>query len=236
MYTNFESENDAPFVYSKPQYQRQFMDKTLQTVGLQLAVTAFIVVAARTSAAVGFVSEALGFLWLVGFVGIMLTLSCVRSIAQKAPTNQILLGLLTVCQAFLVHNSTKYINSSVLSEAVIITAVLLAVAYVFAQQADFDFTSAKFLVYFNLAHLAVLIVSWIFFQTTSVFWAYLGALAALVYIVVDLHMIMGNKSHKLTLDDHVLASMMLYLDIIQLVMKVIAILDDKKSKEKNRKN
>ena len=150
-------------------------------------------------------------------------------------TNYILLGCLTVCQAGLLYVNTYALNSKILIEASVLTAVMVTLAYVFAKQTRFDFTDPKFLIYFNLSHLAALFLTWIVFPSSSVIWAYLGALVMLIYIVVDLHMIMGDKNYKLTVDDHVYASMILYIDIVTLLLKIIEILKkEDSSRDKKR--
>lgn len=236
MYNSYESPSaDLPFIYNKPQIKRQFIDKTLQTVALQLCVTAVLTIGARNVTALHYLSSTLAPLWHVAFIGIVLTLSCVRSVAQTVPTNYFLLGALTVVQSFLLHNYSWALRSDLLIEASIITAVLITLAYFFASTTNFDFTAPKFLLWFNLAHLAIIFVSWIFIGSDSILFAYISALCILVYIITDIHMIMGDKNYKLTIDDHVYASMILYIDVVTLFMKILAILNDN-DKKKRRNN
>lgn len=49
-----------------------------------------------------------------------------------------------------------------------------------------------------------------------------------IYILVDTHMIMGGKNKELSLDDYVLGSIILYVDIISLFLKILQILGKKK--------
>jgi FtsH-binding integral membrane protein len=48
-------------------------------------------------------------------------------------------------------------------------------------------------------------------------------------------MIMGGKHANIGLDNYVLASLMLYLDIIQLFLKIVKILNELQKKEDNKK-
>lgn len=235
--TDRTAQEDGPFVFSKPEHRQRFIDKTLLTVSAQLGVTAAVIILARSIPILSALINSLSFLWAASFFGTVLALSCVRSLCQSYPTNYYILGALTVSQAFVVHSSTVFVSSEIMSEAVVITAVLLGLCYIFAQMTDFDFTSPKFLMMFNLSHIGLLFIGWLIFPSSSFFWAYLSGLATLVYIVADIHMIMGNKKLSLTVDDHIFASMMLYIDIISLVMKIISILDDQKEKkDKKSKN
>lgn len=49
-----------------------------------------------------------------------------------------------------------------------------------------------------------------------------------IYILVDTHLIMGGKNKELSLDDYVLGSIILYVDIISLFLKILQILGKKK--------
>lgn len=49
-----------------------------------------------------------------------------------------------------------------------------------------------------------------------------------VYILVDTHLILGGKNKELSLDDYVLGSVILYVDIISLFLKFLQILGKKK--------
>ena len=55
-----------------------------------------------------------------------------------------------------------------------------------------------------------------------------------IFKVVDCQMIMGGKRGKFDTDDYILASMNLYLDIIQMLIYIVQILQ--KGEEKKNKN
>lgn len=48
------------------------------------------------------------------------------------------------------------------------------------------------------------------------------------YILVDTQLILGGKNKELTLDNHILGAVILYVDIIGLFLKLLQLLGDKK--------
>lgn len=52
------------------------------------------------------------------------------------------------------------------------------------------------------------------------------------YILVDTQLILGGKNKELTLDNHILGAVILYVDIIGLFLKLLQLLGDKKEKKK----
>jgi FtsH-binding integral membrane protein len=53
-----------------------------------------------------------------------------------------------------------------------------------------------------------------------------------VYILVDTQLILGGKNKELTLDNHILGAVILYVDIIGLFLKILKQLGYKKLKKK----
>ena len=51
-----------------------------------------------------------------------------------------------------------------------------------------------------------------------------------VYILIDTQLVLGGKNKELTLDNYVLGAMILYVDIIQLFLKILQLLGEKKKK------
>lgn len=228
------TEGTPLFVFDKPEVKRRFLDKVLQIVAVQLCITAALVFVARASGLVGALAEFFSALWVAGFVAILVTLGCSRPVAQKVPVNYGLLLGLTICQAFIIHNTTSMLGGDILGLGTVLTAVTTALAYFFAHSADFDFTSPRFLVLFNCAHFGAVLLCTLVFPLNSVILAYIGALVFTVYVIADLHMIMGSKSYRLGVDDYVFASVLLYVDVINLFLKLVQALE-KQAEEKKKK-
>ena len=63
----------------------------------------------------------------------------------------------------------------------------------------------------------------LFIQTT--FWSKMVSivfgLLFSIYLVIDTQLIIGSKKHSLELDDYVLGTVLLYLDIINLFLEIL---------------
>ena len=49
------------------------------------------------------------------------------------------------------------------------------------------------------------------------------------YLIVDTQMIMGGKSIELSIDEYILAAMLLYIDIIQIFLYILRILGNSRN-------
>lgn len=58
----------------------------------------------------------------------------------------------------------------------------------------------------------------------------LGAVYS-IYLLIDTQLIMGGRNKSLTLDNYVLGSVILYIDIVQLFLQILKILGDKKKRD-----
>lgn len=58
-----------------------------------------------------------------------------------------------------------------------------------------------------------------------------GVLAVVysVYLLVDTQLILGGRHRQLSLDDHILGAIILYVDIISLFLKILQLLGKKKN-------
>jgi FtsH-binding integral membrane protein len=55
-------------------------------------------------------------------------------------------------------------------------------------------------------------------------YAGLGAVAFSIFLAVDTQLIMGGKRHEISAEDHVFASIMLYLDIVYIFIFILQLL------------
>lgn len=57
----------------------------------------------------------------------------------------------------------------------------------------------------------------------------LGVFVFGIYLIVDTQMIMGGKSVELSIDEYILAAMLLYIDIIQIFLYILRLLGNNRS-------
>jgi len=167
--------------------------------------------------------------------GVMCTMWCNPQLTRKSPQNYLLLGLFTLGKALLVgFISLQYTQESVLI-AIGITALVVFGLTLFACQTTYDFTGLGVYLFaavlvlcgfgFVLAIAAMLgAAGSAAFETLHLLYAAGGALLFSFYIIYDTQKIVGGKhAHKYGIDDYVMATINLYIDIIELFMFLLQI-------------
>ena len=82
------------------------------------------------------------------------------------------------------------------------------------------------------ASVCMITISFILIFTSTpwlrMLYSFLGIFAALLFIAVDTQMIIQNRKHGIGIDDYIRASVMLYLDFIQLFLHLLSLLGSRK--------
>ena len=175
-------------------------------------------------------------LMIVAGVMIIVTecmLLCCRSVARKVPLNYILLGLFTICEAYIVSASCSYASLSqpgILIEAGLGTALITLACTIYAFTTKSDFTVMGGAMWILAMTLLVLILSTWVFRWNTILYNSIIALCIFVFgifLVFDTQLIVGKGKHRLSLDDYIIAALILYLDIITIFLYLLELLRDK---------
>lgn len=147
---------------------------------------------------------------------------------RSYPTNLILLGGFTLCEAYMVGMSTAMIDSGVVVQALVLTLLLFVGLTVFAFQTKYDFISWQGLASIGLWTLLGWGFILMFFPQHSsaaeLVYSGCGALLFGFYIVIDTQKVM-KTCH---LDDEIPATLQLYLDILNLFLFILRILNNQR--------
>lgn len=154
------------------------------------------------------------------------------SLQDKHPHNFYLLGAFTVVEAFMVGSVvTAYCAAGyqgVVLEAVFLTGAIFIGLTLFTYQSKMDFSFLGAGLSMGLGALILWgFFAMIFGAQTGYVYALLGCIIFSGYILFDTWLIMD----KLSPHDHILAAIMLYLDIINLFLYLLQLLA-----ESNRRN
>jgi len=166
-------------------------------------------------------------------VVIEIVLVCIKTIARKVPINYILLMSFTFCEsAGVSFICMQYETKSVIFALFLTFGIVLSLAiYSFTTKSDFTIMGS-----------AICILGWalfgfgilsLFFKNEFMYNLYLvgGIILFSCYLIYDLQLIIGGKRCELSLDDYILAAMMLYIDIIVLFIKILELFGKKKDKK-----
>ncbi|XP_072257394.1 protein lifeguard 4 [Pyxicephalus adspersus] len=168
-----------------------------------------------------FVHESPGLLLLcaIGSLGTILALTIYR---HQHPVNLYLLFGFTLLEAVTVGIAVTFYEVAVVLQAFILTsAVFLGLtAFTFQTKKDFSKLGAGLFAGLWILIIAGFLRFFFYSETLEIAIAAGGALLFCGFIIYDTHLLM----HKLSPEEHILASINLYLDIINLFLHILRLL------------
>jgi len=162
----------------------------------------------------------------VVFLVVYLALVCSKRAARRFPLNMILLGVLTLSMSYMMGMISAYYTTDSVLKAVGITVFVCLGITLFSMQTKYDFTNCFGVLFvISLALMGFGIVCIITRSAAlSNIYAGLGAVAFSIFLAVDTQLIIGGKRHEISAEDHVFASIMLYLDVVYIFIYILQLL------------
>jgi FtsH-binding integral membrane protein len=208
-----------------PETRRLFIRRVYSILAVQLLLTggvsAFMIMHAPTQLYVLTHAWPVTLSIVLSFV-LIVALMCLK---DKEPENAYLLGAFTLVEAFLVGSvTTAYCAAGqrgIVLEAVVLTGLIFIGLTMFTFQSKIDFSFLGAALSMGLGAL----ILWGFFAMifgikTGYVYALLGCIIFSGYILFDTWLIMDRLSPH----EHVLAAIMLYLDIVNLFLYLLQLL------------
>lgn len=169
---------------------------------------------------------------LVGGIITILILCCVKSMAKKVPFNYILLILFTLFQSYILQfYCTLYEPQSVIIAGILTAAVVITLA-LYALKTKTDYTNCGAFLFCCITILligSIVTIFWNNYFLETVF-ACIGIVIFSIYLIYDIQLISGKFGQAYDIEDYIMASMNIYLDIINLFITILQILGMKKRK------
>ncbi|CAH0600212.1 unnamed protein product [Chrysodeixis includens] len=161
---------------------------------------------------------------LIAFVLSLITLFALIAKRRDSPANLYLLAAFTVVQAYSVGVVVSYYNTAVVLQALTLTFAVVFSLTVFTLNTKIDFS---FVGYGLFAGLSVLIIGGllqIFIQSSAfeIALSFVGAILFSLFLIFDTQMMMTTLSPE----EYILATINLYLDIINLFLYILRILNE----------
>ncbi|KAJ1672373.1 hypothetical protein IWW47_003989 [Coemansia sp. RSA 2052] len=197
---------------------------TILTIQL-LATTAFGAYLRHIDATSGFL---LRHVWTVyaAMLGTFVSLAGLWWKRRSHPANIVFLSVFTFFEAYVLGAATAFYKDSIVVQALAITLGLFVVLTLFAMQSRYDFSKLGSILFFSLWAIILVGLVQIFLPFNRAFDMAMAVVIALVfcgYILYDTHMIM----HRLSPDEYIVASLDLYLDVVNLFLAILRILNDR---------
>ncbi|KAK9975850.1 hypothetical protein ABG768_021082 [Culter alburnus] len=163
---------------------------------------------------------------LVSAIGSLILLLALAVYRHQHPVNLYLLFGFTLLESLSVATAVSFYEYTVVLQAFVLTsAVFLGLtAYTFQSKRDFSKLGASLFAGLWILIIASFMRLFFYNDTVELVFAGAGALLFCGFIIFDTHLLM----HKLSPEEHVLASINLYLDIVNLFLYILRILDSMK--------
>lgn len=143
---------------------------------------------------------------------------------KSYPTNLLFLSLFTVAEAYTVSVIVSFYKTSIVLNAVVLTAGIFIFLTAFACQTKYDFTSWMHYLFGAVWALFLFGMIAMFLPRNSTVELVYGGIAALIfsaYILVDTQLVI-RKHH---VEEEIAAAISLYLDVINLFLAILRILN-----------
>jgi FtsH-binding integral membrane protein len=200
-----------------------FIRKVYSILLIQIVSTVVIGALMRLDAPKAFVQANPGFMFIPMF-GAMGAMFAVYWKRHSHPLNLILLATFTLLEATTIGSVVGFYDSVVVLQALVITIFVFLGLTLFTLQSKYDFSSmAPYLFGGILVFLMTTIVG-IFLpynRTMDMLMAAGGTLLFSAFIIYDTHLLM-NRLH---IDDWILATVSLYLDVVNLFLQILRLLN-----------
>jgi len=200
-----------------------FMRKVYGLLAVQLSMTTLIAAALLLTPGVKEMVQANSWMLMPAFLLTFVLLMALHVKRKEHPINLILLAAFTVVEAYTVGVMVTFFDKLVVLQAFILTSAVVAGLTAFTFQTKRDFSSMGAALYSGLLILigASFIHIFIGGEITEIGLAVGGALLFSFFIVFDTQMIMSRVSEE----EYILATIQLYLDIINLFIEILKILN-----------
>lgn len=216
----------------KEKVQMGFIRKVYGILTFQLTTTfAFAIVASNVPSLKEFM---LLNAWLMVFaivlsVVALYSLVCFVQFQRTVPYNYLMLLLFTLCEAYVVAYFCLGFTPSEVYQAAFMCVTLSAGLTVYACLTKSDFTLWGGFLFLATLVLIVGGVILVFFQTPFLLVIYdcLGLLLFGFYLIYDTQLIIGTKSAAYSVDDYILATMNVYLDVINIFLDMLSLIGKK---------
>ena len=157
-------------------------------------------------------------------IALAIPLICCRNIARQVPTNYILLGLWTFCEAYMVATLCSFYAPVVVISAASMTFAVTFALTLYACTTKTDFTFMGGLLFVGVCLLFCLgIFTFVIGNFLNTLYCVLGVFVYSLYLIFDTQLVMGKFGNEFSIDDYIVAALMIYIDIIQIFIYLLQI-------------
>ncbi|CAD8152386.1 unnamed protein product [Paramecium octaurelia] len=163
---------------------------------------------------------------------IEIAIFCCRKVARRVPLNYIFLIIFTLCFSTVVA-APCIICFELLSNGVQLVIIAASITFgitimltIYAWRTKSDYSAAGHFCFVLSMSILVMCIIGLFVRNIW-FHLFICTICVIIYggyIIYDTQLIIGNQSNQLSIDDYILAAMLLYIDIVILFLRILEIL------------
>lgn len=157
-----------------------------------------------------------------------LAIACCESVRRKSPANLIAMGIFTLALSVMTASIAIYHDVYWVLMAIGITAALCLGLTLFSFQTKIDFTGIGMYLFAATWILFIFgILAIVFFArgypVVHTVYSALIALLFSVYLIYDTQQIMGGKKYEISPEEHIYASVQLYIDVVYIFLAILSL-------------
>lgn len=172
-------------------------------------------------------SKLMIFAYITLFLSVLLPI-CFESLVSTSPSDYIILFIYTATEAYILGIVCARNNIQAVFLAAGTTLVITVAMTLFACQTKYDCTGAGGFLLTSLCGIIAINIINIFVKSSTVhLWAACGSVVLFsAYIVYDTQLIVGgsHRKYQFSTEDHVLATISIHLDMVNLFLNMLQIL------------
>ena len=191
--------------------------------------TILIIVSVCVDSVRSFMDEAAWLYYTVSMVLLVMLfgLFCFHGILRKTPLNYIYLCIFTILETYIVSALTCTYDPKLILFACILTLMLVVLLNIYSCATNSDLKGIWWALLWStigitLTSIVIIAIIRDYYAFIVLFWLLLIVFA--FYLIVDTQMIADEKYREISLDDSIIASMMLFIDYVSVLIYLLLIL------------
>lgn len=206
-----------------------FIKKVYGILSTQLLITVlFTLISMNSVSFKHFQLTTPGMFWFCLILTIVLpcVIVCFQGTMRQVPYNYGILGVFTLAESYLVSFICAMANARMVMMAAFMTFALVVSLTLYAMTTKTDFTMQGGLLFVLGCGMFMFSIFAMFTNNklVHIILCVAGIILFGLYLLYDTQLILGNKNNALEIDDYILASFMLYTDIIYLFLRILELI------------
>jgi FtsH-binding integral membrane protein len=226
---DFEMNLNGVNAYMHKEVRLGFIKKVYGILSAQLFVTFLFCLLSMTSKSFNaFQFTHMGIFWfcLILVIVLPIVIVCFEGQMRKTPNNYIILFVFTFAESYLVSIVASIYSPQIVLMAAFMTCAICISLTVYAVTTKEDFTTQGGLLFVLGCGLLMFGIFTLFTNNKLIHIIYCvcGIVLFGMYLLYDTQLILGTKQNLIEIDDYILASFMLYTDIISIFLKLMELI------------